>query len=287
MKITNKYNLPSAFVRLSESDYDYTDKEYRVTSLLKGIRETLLERRYHNQIEKDASDMIWLVFGSAVHSVLERQPETDTELKEERLKIQIGDYTLSGQFDLYCDEEKKITDYKTASIWKITYRDYEDWRSQLLIYAYMMRQHGFDVNFGEVIALLKDHSKSKARRDKDYPQQPVEKITFAFTDDDFYGIELWLQGRFKDIAELEQVEDDVLPICTKKERWNTGDKYAVMKSGRKSALRLLDSEEDASEWMAQNKKGEYIEHRPGEDRKCDSYCNVNIFCDYYMNKEGK
>ena len=42
MKITNVYGLPSAFVRLSESDFKYTDKEYRVTSLLKGVRETLL-----------------------------------------------------------------------------------------------------------------------------------------------------------------------------------------------------------------------------------------------------
>jgi hypothetical protein len=286
MRITNEYKLPTAFVRLSESDFEYTDKEYRVTSLLKGVRETILERRHHHEIEKDVSDMVWLVFGSAVHSIFEQQPETETELKEERLKISIGEYTLSGQFDLYCDEAKKITDYKTASIWKVIKKDYEDWRAQLLIYGYMMREHGFDVKQGEVIALLKDHSKSKARHEADYPDRPVVKVTFDFTEDDFYGIELWLQGRFKSIAEFEKLSDDDLPVCTQKERWNTGNKYAVMQKNRKKAWRLLDTMEEAEEWIADNGKGDYIDKRMGEDRKCDDYCNVNTFCSYYNSREG-
>lgn len=72
MKITNKYGLPQAFVTMAESDYQYRDKRYSVSSLLKGTREIILERRHHDKIEQDVSDMIWLLFGTTVHSILEQ-----------------------------------------------------------------------------------------------------------------------------------------------------------------------------------------------------------------------
>src|SRR5690606_41136094 len=119
MIITNKLGLPKPLVDMAQSDYKYEPNEYRVTSLLKGVRETILERRHHDKIERDVSDMIWLLFGTAVHSVLEKHQEGDQEIKEARLKVPIGDYILSGQFDLYNAETKTITDYKTCSVWKV------------------------------------------------------------------------------------------------------------------------------------------------------------------------
>lgn len=287
MIITNKYNLPQSFVEMAKEEHEVKEKEYRVTSLLKGVRETILFRRHHQDIEKDVSDMIWLLFGKAVHNILENQQETDTELKEERVKAKIGDYTISGQFDLYCEEEKKITDYKTASVWKIIYQDYKDWRKQLLIYAWIMRQYGFEVKEGEVVALLKDHQKSKAKYDSNYPQLPVYKKTFKFSEEDFLIIETWLYMTFNLIEESEKLQDNELPICTEAERFNSGGKYAVMKTGRKTALKVFDDAEEAEKWMSENNKGDYIEYRPGEDKKCQDYCDVNMFCSYYLEKEGR
>ena len=140
MRITNKLGLPEAFVKMAETDYQYKEKQYSVTSLLRGIRETILLRRYHNNIEQDVSDMIWLLFGTAVHNILEHQEEGKHELKEENLKIKIGDYTLSGRFDLYNAKTKTVTDYKTCSVWKMIFGDFADWRKQLLIYAYMLKR---------------------------------------------------------------------------------------------------------------------------------------------------
>ena len=71
MKITNTLQLPAPFVSLAESDeYPVAPNEYRVTSLLKGTRETILERRHGAEITRDVSDMVWLLFGTAVHWVL-------------------------------------------------------------------------------------------------------------------------------------------------------------------------------------------------------------------------
>ena len=154
MIITNNLKLPAPFVNMAQRDYIYEPNEYRVTSLLKGIRETILERRHHEKIERDVSDMVWLLFGTAVHGILEKHQELGHELKEERIKVPFGNYILSGQFDLYNDETKIVTDYKTASVWKIIYGDFEDWRRQLLIYCYMLRKIGFDPQGGDSVAFL-------------------------------------------------------------------------------------------------------------------------------------
>ena len=285
MIITNKLNLPQSFVQMASRDYTFEANEYRVTSLLKGIRETILERRYKDEIENDVSEMIWLLFGTAVHNILEHQTEKDCELKEQRIKIEIGDYVLSGQFDLYNAETKKITDYKTASIWKVIYNDYDDWRKQLLIYSWMMRQIGFEVDNAEIVAVLKDHKKSEAKRKPDYPQFPVKVISFKFTEQDFLDIEYWLLQRFALILDCERRTDGDLPHCSQEERWNDGDKFAVMKGSNKRALRVLDTQEEAEEWLRAN-GGTHIETRPGEDKKCNEYCDANLFCNYY-NQELK
>ena len=283
MIITNKLNLPSPFVSLAQRDYVYEPNEYRVTSLLKGIRETILERRHHKEIERDVSDMVWLLFGTAVHGFLEKHQELGHELKEERIKVPIGDYILSGQFDLYNDETKIVTDYKTASVWKIIFGDFEDWRRQILIYCLMLRKIGFDAQGGQIVAFLKDHSKRDAKIKSDYPQFPVQVVKFNFTDDDFKECEEWLQARFEEIAAAEKLPDDELPVCTPDERFNSGDKFAVMKKGRKTALRVLDSMEEAEQWKAEN-GGDEIVIRPGEDKKCLDYCAACEFCSYYKEK---
>jgi hypothetical protein len=283
MIITNKMNLPQAFVEMAQRDYTYAPNEYRVTSLLKGIRETILERRHDAEIEQDVSDMIWKLFGKAVHGVLEHQQEADHEIKETRLKMEVDGYILSGQFDLYDAKTKTITDYKTCSVWKVVFGDYSDWKKQLLIYAYMMRDAGFPVDKGEVVALMKDHSKRDAKFKEGYPKFPVKKITFEFTEQDFTEIENFLLDKFQEIRQCEQLPDDELPLCTPEERFNSGDKYAVMKKGRKTALRVLGSREEAESWMADN-GGDSIETRPGEDKKCADYCSACEFCNYYREK---
>lgn len=279
MKITNTQNLPTPFIDAVSNEYEFAENEYRVTSLLKGIRETILERRHRNEIEQDASDMLWLILGSAVHSIMENAQEKDCEIKEERLKVDINGYILSGQFDLYNAETETITDYKTASVWKIMFANYDDWRKQLLIYGYMLRKIGFNVQKGEIVAMLKDHNKRDSKYKEGYPKFPVQTVKFTFTDKDFEDIGVWLKSKFADIEYMEQLADDDLPICTPEERYNSGDKYAVMKKGRKTALRVLDTKEAAEEWLTAN-GGDYIEERKGEDKKCVDYCNAAPFCSY-------
>lgn len=228
MIVTNEYNLPKAFVEAAKWDYKVKPNEYRATSLLKGIRETILTRRYQDQIKIDVADQVWALFGTAVHNLLEEQEVEDWELKEQKLKMQVGDYTVSGQYDLYCRKEKMITDYKTASVWKVIHKDFEDWRRQMLIYAVLLRHHGYAVKKGQVVAFLKDHSKAKAARDKDYPKSPVWRHYFHFSERDIDGMEAWIEWRILDLATDEQLPDHELPICSDEERWASPDSYCEL-----------------------------------------------------------
>lgn len=289
MKITNELNLPQPFVQAAERDYKYTPKRYSATTILKGIREAILERRHFDEIEKDVSDEVWAIFGSAVHSILEKSQETSTQIKENKLVIDMPNgYQLSGIFDLYDDATGTVTDYKTCSSWKFAHKEFDDWKQQLLIYCWMLRQIGFDAKRGEIVAMLKDHSKGKARTSTGYPKHPVKKLSWEFSDYDIESIELWLNRRFLEIEKAEQLDDDNLPICTKEERWHKDEKWAVMKKGRKKAVRLYDNPNDAckrvEEENSKAKGAPYsIEHRPGTDQKCLDYCSACEFCSYYQN----
>lgn len=294
MRFTNALNLPQPFVSAAESDHRYTPKRYSATAVMKGVREAILQRRHDEEIEQDVADMVWAIFGTAVHAILENAQETETQLKENYIVVDMPNgYQLSGIFDLYDDSTGTVTDYKTASSWKVVFGDYSDWRKQTLIYCWMLRQIGFDAHRGEIVAILKDHSKRDAKFKPDYPKHPVKRIAWDFTDEEVEACGEWLKARFVDIEKAEALEDAALPLCTDEERWAKPAKYAVMKKGRKTAVRLYDIKGDAYQRAAgenRNTKGEpfYVEERPGEDSKCLNYCSACEFCSHYaaMKKEA-
>lgn len=280
MKITNNMKLPQPFVDAVNSDYQYRDKRYSVTTLLKPTREIMLMRRHNEEISQDVSDMIWSIFGTAVHSVLENSTKGKHLLKEKSLEVKVGDYTLSGRSDLYNTHSFTVIDYKVTSVWKYILKDFDDYKKQGLMYVYMLRKLGYKARKAEFILILKDWQKSKAKFDKTYPQLPVQKVKFDFTDKDLEWIEQFIIDKFEDIKKAELLADDELEICSPDDRWNSGDKYAVMKNGRKTAMRVLDSMEEAEKYKATN-GGDYIETRKGEDKKCQEYCLCCEFCKHY------
>lgn len=291
--MTNELNLPKPFVDAVTSDYTPKEGRYSVTRVLGGTCEAILLKRHHEELGGDVAQNVWAIFGSAVHKILEESQETETQIKENWLSVPVTEgYELSGIFDLYDDETGVVTDYKTASIWKVKFNDFTDWRRQTLLYCWMLRKLGFNARRGEVVALLKDHSKREARlkASEGYPQHPVMVIGWDFDESDFYTAEVQVTEWFEKVAQQEQVPDFMLEPCTPDQRWHKNDKWAVMEKGKKRALRLLDSLEDAVRW-AENRgmdteHGKYfIEFREGEDTKCDGYCDVAAWCPFAQKKQ--
>jgi len=283
MKITNSLGLPEALVNAVSLSPHNSPGNVSATTLLKGTKEIVLTKRHWESLEDDVSNRVWALFGTATHSLLEEDGETS--FSEEFLSTQIGEKKLTGKMDLYDMATKVITDYKTASVWKIKFNDFSDWRRQGLIYDYLCRANGLEVETIRFIALLKDHSKTQAKREAGYPQSPVFVYEVKPTEADREETEAFIFDKINAIIEAEKLADDEIEPCTESERWAKPSKYAVMKEGRKTAVKLYDNEQDAKAHVEGEGKGFYVEHRKGESTKCDGYCLVKDFCSFYKNME--
>ena len=279
MKVTNRLNLPAAFVHAVSTERHNAPGCFSATTLNKGAKEVVLTDRHYDEIEVDAADSVWAVWGTAVHALLEN--EKDDNFHEERFKVAVSNSYVTGQVDSYDMERGIINDWKTASVWKVQFADFKDWRAQGLTYAWLLKKSGLEVNKCRFVALLKDHSKTKAKTDASYPQSPVFTYEFDVTEDDLRETEARILRKVQEIEAAYKVGDDDIEPCTSDERWADGEKWAVMKNGRKSAIKLFDNEADADAMAGELGNSHYVEHRPAISRKCADYCACCEFCNFY------
>lgn len=279
MKVTNRLHLPEAFVNAVSVERHNKPGQYSATTLNKGTKEIVLQERHWDEFEVDAADNVWAVFGTAVHAVLEKH--NDGNFHEERFDVAVGDSRVTGVVDSYDMERGTIADWKTASVYKVMKGDFADWHRQGMTYAWLLNQSGLDVRRCRFIALLKDHSKGKAKFDAGYPQSPVFVYEFEVTPEDLERAEARIRAKVAEIEAAEKMADDDIAPCTAEERWCDGDKYAVMKNGRKTAVRVFDTLPDAENCAGELGNSHYVEHRPAVSRKCADYCLCKDFCNFY------
>lgn len=279
MTVTNKLHLPEAFVKAVSVERHNKVGHYSATTLNKGAKEIILSDRHFDEFTVDAADNVWAVFGTAVHAILEQS--NDGNFHEEKFDIAVSKSRVTGVVDSYDMERGIINDWKTASVWKVMKADFSDWYKQGMTYAWLLKQNGLDVRHCRFIALLKDHSKTKAKTDHTYPQSPVFVYEFEVTPEEMEQTGIRITAKVKDIEAAELMGDDDIEPCTAEERWADGDKYAVMKNGRKTAVRVFDTQADADACAGELGNAHYVEHRPAQSRKCADYCLCKDFCSFY------
>ena len=284
MKVNNRLHLPEAFVKAVSTTRHNEAGCFSATTLNKGTKEIILTDRHFDEITVDAADSVWAVWGTAVHALLESQP--DNNFHEESFKVPVCNSFVTGQVDSYDMEHATIFDWKTASVWKVQFADFSDWYKQGMTYAWLLKQSGLEVRHCVFIALLKDHSKTKAKTDASYPQSPVFKYEFDVTDEELQQTEARIIAKVAEIESAYKLDDDAIEPCSAEERWADGEKWAVMKNGRKTAIKLFDNSADADAMAGEMGNAYYVEHRPAISRKCGDYCNSKDFCNFYkaMNK---
>lgn len=287
MKITNKYNLPQALVDLiKNSQFGHTEKCYSATTILNPTRFIILNRRHNDEIEIDASQCINQVLGTATHSLIEKFDKTG--FAEIYLKEEIRDgYFLTGKCDLYDEVNFALVDYKTANVWKIKFSDFDDWRRQGLIYAWLLIKKGHYVERIRFHALLKDWTAREKRladmKGEFYPESQVYTYELKITSADLIEIEKFIRNKFDELIEAEKLNDNDLLDCGKKDTWYTGDKFAVYGTNKNKAMRVFDTYEEANDYL-NNKGGVEIVARKGEYRRCQDYCECCKFCKYYKER---
>ena len=281
MKVTNKLCLPESLVRaVSYSDYNGGVCDYSVTGLLNPPRILALKAKYHDDIEEDASNLIFAAIGSAAHELFRRSSDGLNKIVEKRFFATVDGKILSGQVDLAA-EGGMIEDFKISSIWAMTHDAKESWEQQLNIYRWLCKQNGIEIKALRIICVGRDWSKREASRDSNYPQAQV--VVFNLNVWELAETERFIKERIA----LHEAAKVTLPECSPEDRWQKDDSFAVMKTGRKSAVKVHYKRELADQHLAIAGKGHYLQERKGTSIRCESYCSVASFCDWWKANKPK
>jgi hypothetical protein len=278
MRITNRAGLPAAIVEAVRNDpYDAGDCNISVTRLIGPPQIRILERRHADELTEDASDRIWSLVGQIGHKILERA-EAEA-LAETRLFADAAGWTISGQFDrMVLLPDGTLQDYKFTSVWAVVDGPKPEWEAQLNVLRWLADANGYPPIRGlQLVAILRDWSRGKARQGGDYPQQQVKVLPVPLWPLEEAARYVRERVLLHQEAERCAAAGEPLPQCTDAERWARPTKYAVKKPGRKSAVRVLDAEGEAREIAATVPSG-YVETRHGESVRCADYCAVADFC---------
>jgi len=283
VKITNQFDLPESFLRFDqENQYTKGGADFSVTELIDSPRISRLKKLHDEEIEEDISDMVMAILGTAVHSILEQGAPTDSVV-EERLSMVVDGVTISGGIDLQTPDLDGwiISDYKTVSAFALQANPEGklDWTRQLNIYYALAEANGRLVNGLEVIAIVRDWSKSGTRRSRDYPQHAIVRIP----------IPMWDQAERDDYIR-ERVAShtaEELPECTAAERWARPTKYAVLAKGLRRAKKLCDSMEEAEAFASELNVDTEVEVRQGANIRCEGYCPAATHCQQWQKLQEK
>ena len=296
--ITNKHNLPEAFVNFAKKDtYSRGQADISVTSLIDAPRVRMMKEQYKEEISFDVIDNIWALFGTAVHHILE-SAKSETLVKEERLFVDIDGWTLSGAIDQQeiDDDGINIIDYKVTSVWSVIY-DKQAWHEQLNCYAHLVEMNkDKPVKSLKICAILRDWQQRDAKNKQNYPQAPIVLVdipVWNFNERDVYvrsrvALHKSATDMVNVMADTDLPVDAFFPKCSDAERWTQPEKWAIMLKGRKKAAKVCETKEQAEHIMAtENFKGKpYLEHRKGEPKRCTgNYCSVADFCKQKKERE--
>lgn len=284
MKITNRHGLPSTIINvLKRPQYSKGAAHVSVTELISSPRIVQLRHRHWDDIEEDASEMVWSLFGSALHNVLEHGKD-EHHVVEERLFKEFDGWTISGAIDLQEVESDGIviSDYKCTSVWSVM-NDKMDWQRQLNIYAWLVEAvKQKPVKGLQIVAVLRDWSRRESETRDDYPRAPIAVVSIPLWPMDVREEYIRRRINAHNEALFAAASDSDLPHCTPEDCWEKPTTFAIKKKGNKRATLVVKSEEEALHQVSQLGEAYVIERRPGERTRCEKFCSVAPWCEQYQ-----
>lgn len=286
MKLTNNSGLPDALVKALLNDtYNSGDSDYTATSLLKPVQLKALSERYHDQLEEEAEDGLYRLYGQVAHGILERANMLD--LAEKRFFTVISNKKVSAQLDTLSIADGILSDFKFTTSWgfKKDSPPKADWIAQLNIQLELLRRNGFDAKKLQIIGLLRDWQIREAKLNPNYPQSPVAVVE----------IPMWSREQTVSFIEMRIAEhetakimsDEVLPECSFEERFAGKEAWAVVKAGKGGKSRAIKNgvqfSQELAEIICADNPGTRVEYRRDDPfKRCENYCSVSKFCKQYQ-----
>jgi hypothetical protein len=289
MKLTNNFGLPETILNvIARPQYSKGKANMSVTELLNSPRIVQLKRKHWDELTEDASDMVWSIFGTAIHGVLEHG-KGDNHIVEERIHTELDGMRISGAIDLQerTPDGIVVSDYKTTSAWAVM-NEKQDWHNQLNSYAYLVESaKKLPVCKLQIVAIVRDWSRRDAATREGYPKAPIVVIDIPLWP--FAEREAYIRSRISlhGDALFEMETDGDMPDCTPEEMWEKQTTYALKKDGNVRAKSVHETSEAAEKALAdateKAKKGEkfLIEVREGDRTRCSSFCQVAGMCSQY------
>ena len=290
--LTNNLGLPKAVLDAVRNDpYTRGKSDISVTQLIQPPHQRLL--RLQHEVVEDAADRIWSLVGQVGHGIVERAyPQAfkaevlkmsafDCYLNhrlvvEKRFFMPVNGWTVSGQVDVI--EDGVLWDYKFTSVYSVMGETKEEWVRQLNLLRLLAAYDGIeDIHTLRICAILRDWSKGKAKSEG-YPRQQVAVVeipVWPLADTGAYLLD-----------RVRAHQDANPPVCTDLERWKKDDVFATMRNGRKSAIRLHESYQQADEMAKGLGDDHYVEVRKGDYTRCQEYCNVSHVCPAMKTESG-
>ena len=285
MKITNNQNLPAPLVALlSRNYYSKGDSQYSVTELMSPPKIRRLREQYDAEMEVDVTKLIASQLGTFMHGKLEAK-EVEGYTNEERIFTEIDGVVISGAIDLQQQVEGGVViiDYKFVKAWSVMQalaRNKDDWDIQLNIYKWLVETvKRVPVKGLQICAIVKDYTPHANQ--ENYPEAEAVMIDVPMWDS--VTAEAFVRKRLEmhRNAKVNHEFGEELQACTDEERWMSEAVFAVKREGRKSAIRLFKTLEEATE-LAEKEKG-YVETRASEPKRCTGdFCGVSKWCSQYQ-----
>jgi len=312
-RFTNVADVPLALAVFLASDYyDYNTDPYTVstTTLLKPVRQIILPSRIPSGDGLvSLPDMMSNRLGAAVHDGIERAWLTNNAIAlkalgypqrvidririnptaqelasnpdiipiylEQRLKKQVGKWTVTGKFDFV--GEGRVTDFKTASVW--SYMNQVNATKQTLqgsIYRWLdpklITQDEMDI-----IHIFMDWKAGMVKSDPNYPAQRFRKQIFPLLSvaetESFIRRKLALTEQYWDHPE------DEIPECDDDDLWRSEPVFKYYKNPEKTArsTKNFDNAHDARLRLIEDGGKGFVKEVPGQVTAC-KYCASFAIC---------
>jgi hypothetical protein len=292
MKITNKFSLPETLVRaVMDDEYDKGDSVLSVTQLIAPPRIVVLQKLNEHNLMSDVVDRVPSLLGTAVHKIIEKgSKDVPGHIVEERLFSDVCGWKISGAVDLQIqkgDGAWEINDWKVTSVYSVL-SDKPEWEQQLNCYAYLAgKSHGRNVTSLKIVAILRDWQRKQAEIKADYPQSQIVMVDIPVWTPEQQEAYITERVGLHQAAQKAVDTGEPVAYCTDQERWVRGESWALMKEGRKSAIKLYDNEEQAREDCSKSGGGHHVEHRRGSAVRCaGNYCLVSMWCRQWQEELG-
>jgi len=282
MILTNEFNIPEIIVRAMGESYAPQIGRVAVTALIDSPLIRYLKIKFWDQLTEDAGDRLWALLGQAAHTVIQRGRPHDARA-EEYMKLPVNGMMVTGRSDIIIGKE--LIDLKVTSVYSFLLGEKDAWAKQLNVYNFMANYNGIKIESAKIYGILRDWSEMKQYGNDDYPpipffEQPIELWPLDKTQS---YIEKRVELHKNVDAAIVNNEIKLIPLfaCTDADRWEKPTTYAVMKKGNKRAERVLDTFDEAKQWMIDKSKTEKefsVVTRPGSAVRCERFCVCSKVC---------